>query len=127
MLSAAAPVRVFLACGTTDLRKSFDTLSGVVRQSLELDPQSGDLFVFCSRSKRTIKILHWDGTGFWVMAKRLAKGTFAWPCAEDSRSTVDLRADELDELLGGIDLQRAAWRRWCRPPPPSLPRPPLAG
>lgn len=119
------PVRVFLARGTTDLRKSFDTLAGEVRRTLKADPLSGDLFVFCSRQRRTIKILYWDGTGFWVLAKRLARGTFPWPDLTVERTTIDLRPDELDELVGGFDFRRATWRRWCRPPAPSLPAPPV--
>lgn len=117
MLSAGVPVKVYLARGTTDLRKSFNSLAGLVRQGLQCDPLSGDLFVFCGRQRRSIKILYWDGTGFWVLAKRLARGTFPWPDAHDDRATVDLRPGELDELLGGIDLRRTTWRRRCRQSP----------
>lgn len=124
MLTAPAPIRVYLARGVTDLRKSFDTLAGVVRQTLEHDPLSGDLFVFCGRQRQLIKILYWDGTGFWVLAKRLARGRFQWPDVHDTRVGVDLTHEELDELLGGVDLARATWRRWCRPVPTRLPPPP---
>ena len=64
------------------------------------------------------------------MSKRLARGTFAWPEAEDDRPAIELRADELGALLGGIDLRRTTWRPWWRQPvgslpvPPSLPAPP---
>lgn len=124
MLKPDAPVKVYLARGTTDLRKSFNSLAGLVRETLECDPLSGDFFVFCGRQRTLIKILYWDGTGFWVLTKRLARGTFPWPDAKDSRTTIDLRPDELDDLLGGIDLRRATWRRWWRQPTTPLPAPP---
>ncbi len=117
------------------MRKSFDTLAGTVRELLAQDPQSGHLFVFCGRRRHLVKILYWDGTGFWLLAKRLARGTFAWPDAEDGRSAIELRADELGALLGGVDLKRTTWQPWWRQagatsvPPgssarPTLPAPP---
>ena len=60
MLSFLSNTRVYLAAGATDLRKSFDTLAGVVRESLRLDPLSGHLFVFTNSRKNRIKILFWD-------------------------------------------------------------------
>ncbi len=79
MLSFLSNTRVYLAAGATDLRKSFDTLAGVVRESLRLGPLSGHLFVFTNSRKNRIKILFWDNTGWWVCAKRLEVGTLAWP------------------------------------------------
>ena len=75
-----------------------------------------------------LKILYWDGTGFWVLAKRLARGTFAWPTVDDDRTALELRPDELSALLGGIDLRKTTWRPWWRQPEgatPSAPRPPI--
>lgn len=106
------------------MRKSFDSLAGLVREVLAHDPLSGHLFVFCGRRRHLVKILYWDGAAFWLVAKRLARGTFAWPEAEDDRSTIELRADELGALLGGVDLRRTTWRRWWRKPGASLPAPP---
>jgi transposase len=124
VLSADPTPRVYLVRGVTDLRKSFDALAGLVRESLEHDPLSGDLFVFCSRQRRLIKILYWDGTGVWVLAKRLDRGRYRWPKEHDLRAAIDMTQAELDELLGGIDLRRGAWRRVLRPTP-KLPAPPL--
>ncbi len=130
MLTLSPSTKVYLARGTTDMRKSFDALSGAVRATLEGDPLSGHLFVFLGRRRHLVKILYWDGSGFWVLAKRLARGTFAWPEVDDQRKTIELRPDELVALLGGVDLRRTTWRPWLRraagalPPPPALPRAP---
>lgn len=121
MLTFPSTVRVYLAPGPTDMRKSFDTLSALAREVLERDPLSGHLFAFCGRRRNLIKILVWDGTGFWLFAKRLARGTFAWPAVPaDGARRVDLRPDELAALLSGIDLGSASRRRWWRQDPKTL-------
>jgi len=125
VLTLGPSIKVYLARGTTDMRKSFDSLAGAVRELLAQDPLSGHLFVFCGRRRHLVKILYWDGAAFWLVAKRLARGTFAWPEAEDDRPTIELRADELGALLGGVDLSRTTWRRWWRKPAASLPAPPV--
>lgn len=111
MLTLPPSVKVFLAAGATDMRKSFDGLAGLVHATLEQDPLSGHLFVFCNRRKDRLKILYFDGSGLWVFAKRLEKGTFAWPTA-DADACVALRASELALLLGGLDLAQTKRRRW---------------
>ncbi len=112
MLTLPPTVRVFLAAGATDMRKAFDTLAAVVRGTLGGDPLSGHLFVFCNRRRDRLKILHFDGSGLWVSAKRLEKGTFSWPGADAPAAGVELRAGELALLLGGIDLRAARRRAW---------------
>lgn len=129
MLALGPAVKVYLARGTTDMRKGFDGLAGAVSEVLEQDPSSGHLFVFCSRRRHMLKILYFDGTGYWVLAKRLAKGTFAWPSVDDDRRAIELRPDELGALLGGIDLAKTTWRPWWRRPqgaPPPVPELPIA-
>ncbi len=115
MLSGMAQGRVFLAAGATDMRKSFNGLSGLVRSSLSGDPLSGDLFVFCNRPKNRLKILYFDTSGMWVLAKRLERGTFAWPARLEGRARVELRQEELLLLLNGLEAselrERARWRR----------------
>jgi transposase len=72
-----------------------------------------------------VKILYWDGTGFWLLSKRLARGTFSWPEPTDSQPTMELRCDELGALLCGVDLRRTTWRPWWRRPAAPLPPPPV--
>ena len=109
MLTLPATVRVFLAPGATDMRRSFDGLAGATRQVIKRDPLSGHVFVFCNRRRHILKVLVWDGSGFWVFAKRLERGTFAWP---SESAPVELRREELSLLLGGIDLRETRPRAW---------------
>ena len=115
MLSWLGHGRIFLAAGATDMRKSFNGLSGLVRSRLSGDPLSGDLFVFCNRSKNRLKILFFDSTGLWVLAKRLERGTFDWPGEHDGRTRVELRYEKLLLILNGLEsgelCERKRWRR----------------
>ena len=96
--------RVYLACGKTDMRKSINGLSAIVESSFNLDPFGDALFVFCNRSRDRVKILEWDGDGFWLYFKRLEKGHFRWPAVGDS-ATMTLTGEELTILLGGARVE----------------------
>lgn len=114
MLSGLVMGRVFLAAGATDMRQSFNGLSGLVRSRLGANPLSGDLFVFCNKTRTRLKILYFDTSGLWVFAKRLERGTFAWPRADESRARVELRYEELVLLLNGIEAREVRARRHWR-------------
>ena len=105
MLSADNTHPVYLATGVTDMRKSIDGLAVIVSECLELNPLSSSLFVFCNRQQNKIKILHWDGTGFWLYYKRLEKGRFKWPQVNDKES-VTLTRQQLNWLLDGLSLEQ---------------------
>jgi len=96
--------RVYLACGKTDMRKSINGLSAIVESSFKLDPFDDALFVFCNRNRDRVKILEWDGDGFWLYFKRLEKGHFRWPAVGDS-ATMTLTGEELGILLGGARVE----------------------
>ena len=96
--------RVYLACGVTDMRKQINGLAAIVDGSFNLDLFEGALFVFCNRSRNRVKILVWDGDGFWLLFKRLEKGRFRWPAA-GSEATMALSGEELSFLLGGARLE----------------------
>ena len=91
MLTVSPAVRIYVATGATDLRRSIDGLSALVRQQLQLDPLSGHLFLFRNRRGDRLKILAWDRSGSWILYKRLEQGTFAWPAAEAS-GRVEMRS-----------------------------------
>jgi transposase len=96
--------RVFLACGHTDMRKQINGLATIVESNFNLDPFDGALFVFCNRNRDRVKILEWDGDGFWLYFKRLEKGHFKWPTLEDE-ATMTLTGEELSYLLGGTRIE----------------------
>ena len=85
MLSFSGGLKVFLAVEPCDMRKSFKGLSALVSEHLQEDPRQGALFVFTNRRHTRLKILYWEGTGLWVVIKRLEKGTFSCPKPSDSR------------------------------------------
>jgi transposase len=114
MLSASCATRVWLACGATDMRKSFNSLYALVNDKLGEDPSSGHLFVFCNRRRDRIKTLHWDGSGLWICAKRLEGGTFRWPAADAQLDRVELDWTQLQALLGGLDTSVLKSRNWIR-------------
>lgn len=95
--------RIYLACGATDMRKAIDGLAALVEGSFRLDPFCGAFFVFCNRARDRLKILEWDGDGFWLHLKRLEKGHFRWP-PEGASTTMELTQEELAYLLGGPKL-----------------------
>jgi transposase len=102
MLIPESQVRIWLYGPPTDMRKSFDGLSALVRMKLEEDPTSGQLFVFINRRKTQLKVLYFDRTGYCVWAKRLEQGQFHTTGAGDKRR---LEWTELKLILEGIDLR----------------------
>lgn len=109
MLSFPPSVRIRLATGATDMRKQFDGLAAIASQVLKEDPLSGHVFVFCNRRRDRVKLLFWDRSGYWLLAKRLEQGTFAWPASADSPS-LESNVRELMCVLEGIDLATAKTR-----------------
>ena len=110
--------KVFLSRQITDLRKSFRGLLTLTESILQQDPASGHLFVFVNRRRDMLKILHWDGSGFWIWYRRLERGTFQLPDAEDvsTSASVELTPAQLSLILDGIDLRSARQRlRYQRP------------
>jgi len=100
---------VYLALGSTDLRKAIDGLSILVQEYFELSPLSGSFFAFCNRRRTMVKILYWDGTGFCLWMKRLERGRFRWP--RGNTDVVEVSSRELGWLLDGLTLeQRKAHR-----------------
>lgn len=117
MVSLPSSVRIWLATQATDLRKSFDNLAELVRQQLQGDPLSGQLFVFRNKRADRIKLLYWDEDGFVIVYKRLEAGTFRFPAA--TSAGVEIRAADLQMLLDGIDLASVKRQKRYRQPVPA--------
>lgn len=110
MLVPGLGVKIYLALGDTDMRKSINGLSIIVERQIQLDPFSGSLFVFCNRNRKTMKILYWDRNGFCLWHKRLEKERFRWP--EEEGETMRIENRELMWLLEGLEVeQRGAHKR----------------
>ena len=110
MLSFSGSLKIYVAVEGCDMRKSFEGLQALVVTALNRDIRDGALFVFSNRRRTRLKILYWDGTGLWVMAKRLEEGTFSWPQGE--RKVITLRPEAFAMLTDGVDLRGAKMRPW---------------
>jgi transposase len=102
--------KIYLACGYTDMRKAINGLSALVELSFKLDPFGGAVFVFCNRSRDRLKMLEWDGDGYWLYLKRLEKGRFNWP-SKGKEATMRLSGEELEHMLEGTKLARKILRQ----------------
>ena len=102
MLSIPPVIPMFLYTQPTDMRKGFDGLSGIVRNEFQADPLDGSLFLFINRRRNRLKILHWDGSGYWVYYRLLEAGTFEVIPADDKCVRID--STQLAMLLGGVSL-----------------------
>ena len=109
MIQLPAGTKIWIAAGVTDLRRGFDGLSAQVQTALQQQPFSGHVFVFRGRGGDIVKLLWWDGDGLCLFAKRLERGRFIWPKAENG--TVQLSRAQLSMLLEGIDWRRVE-RTW---------------
>jgi transposase len=113
MLSFPGSVRIYLAVEPVDMRKSFNGLFAVATETLKEDPMDGWLFVFSNKRRNRLKVLFWDGTGLWVLCKRLEKGGFTWPKGADARNgRLHLKNEALALLVGGIDLKDGMRKAW---------------
>ncbi|WP_298332712.1 IS66 family insertion sequence element accessory protein TnpB [Asticcacaulis sp.] len=107
MIGPGGSVKVYLACGITDMRRGIDGLSSLVETALKEAPASGAVFGFRGRRADRIKLLWWDGQGFCLYYKVLEKGYFPWPTAKDGVAA--LTSAQLAMLVEGMDWRRPAW------------------
>lgn len=110
-----ATTRVFLCTQDTDMRKSFNSLSGIIRGAMHLDPLSGYLFVFKNKHGDRIKCMYWDADGFALWYKVLQKGTFQFPSLQNiSSAGLEIDSPTLRAILDGIDLSSIRRRQRFR-------------
>ena len=117
MFGIGPATKIYIALEHVDMRKGFEGLHGLVRDRLNEDPLSGHMFLFANRARTRLKVLVWDGSGLWVCAKRLERGSFHWPKAQQGMRSVTMRPEELAMLINGMDLTAAKPRaNWYRRP-----------
>ena len=109
MIDMETGIHVYLAPGSTDMRKSIDGLAAIVSAGFELDPFSNALFVFCGKRRDRLKILRWDCNGFWLYYRRLERGRFKWPSQSDEVLCISRR--QLSWLLDGLSIEQAQSHR----------------
>ena len=115
MIQITPQMRIFLAVETVDFRKGIDGLAALCRQKLQCEPLEGALFVFSSRRRTSLKILVYDGQGFWLCQKRLSQGRFQWWPQDSAQAATSLDAHQLQLLLWNGDPTSGntapMWRR----------------
>lgn len=98
-------IRIFVRPGITDMRKAINGLSLTVSDHMDKSPLNGDLYLFCNRQRKILKVLYWDRNGFCLWQKRLEKHRFPWPNTEEQARQIT--SEQLQMLLDGIDFWHA--------------------
>jgi transposase len=113
MLQITPQMRILVALEAVDGRKGIDSLVHLCREKLAADPFSGCVFVFRSRSSISIRVLAYDGQGFWLSQKRLSKGRFRWwPSGDGAARSIEAYQAQLLLAAGDPDTKAAPmWRR----------------
>jgi transposase len=112
MLAFPHSIRIYVALEPVDMRKQYDGLWAAAQQQLNEDPKHGAVFVFTNKERTRLKLLYWDGTGVWVLAKRLEQGRFSWPEPSEAKRKLALAPEALALLVGGVDLKRGSLKPW---------------
>ncbi len=98
------PKGIYVVCGSTDLRMGIDGYARIVQDHYERNPMDSRMYCFCNRQHNKLKILYWDLNGFWLMYKRLEKGTFKWPKEDDKCMKVEYK--QMEWLLQGLHIEQ---------------------
>ena len=100
---------IYLVTGYTDLRKGIDGYATLIQSTFNQNVFEGSLYIFCNKQRDKVKCLYWDGTGFWLLYKRLEKGHFKWKKNEDG--TLNISHQQLSWLMQGLKIdQKTAFK-----------------
>lgn len=111
MIGFTSSQRYFLFGQSTDMRKSFDSLCGLVTSQMKRNMLSGDVFIFVNRNRNRVKLLVWDRSGFVIWYKRLEEGTFELPQLAEGSPDIELKWERLVMILEGIQLSSVKQRK----------------
>jgi len=112
MLAFPAAIKIYVAVEPLDMRKQFNGLWAAAQERLHEDPKSGAVFCFINKERTRLKLLYWDGTGVWVLAKRLEKCRFSWPQSGQGGPKLALAPEALAMLVGGVELKHGSLKAW---------------
>ena len=118
MLFPESGIRIWFCRQPTDMRKSFNGLSALVKNQLKENPLSGELFVFVNKRKTLMKILYFEDTGYCLWFKRLEAGVFQLPSSDGEK--IQLNYTQLKLILDGIDIHKISQRKRYRYTPPTM-------
>ena len=116
MFSLSAGHRFLLFSQPTDMRKSFDGLSGLIQNKLHRDPRNGEVFIFVNKSKNKIKLLHWSSGSFVLYYKRLEKGSFELPNYGKNVGSIKLDYARMVMIMDGLSVQNLTQRKRYKSP-----------
>jgi transposase len=105
-------IKLYAAVAPVDMRKSFNGLWSAAQEKLGEDPKNGAIFIFINKDRTRLKLLYWDGTGVWVLAKRLEQGRFSRPAPSTAASKLSLAPEAFALLIGGVELRGADLKPW---------------
>ncbi|HEU5366281.1 MAG TPA: IS66 family insertion sequence element accessory protein TnpB [Hanamia sp.] len=111
MLHLSASCKYYLHRQPTDMRKGFDSLSGIVISELKMDVLSGAVFIFINKKHNQVKLLLWEGDGFAIYYKRLEKGTYEMPVAAKNNGEFSISHEALQHILQGVSLKSIRKRK----------------
>ena len=97
--------KIFVRPGSTDLRKGVTGLAEIIENDMKLNALSESVFLFCNKNHKLLKVIFWDKSGFWLAQKKLEKSTWPWPNTEEAAR--EIKSEQLEMLLAGIDFWRA--------------------
>ncbi len=111
MLHLSSACNYYLYKGDTDMRKGFDSLSGIVSSHMQLNVLSGSVFIFLNKKHNQVKLLLWEGDGFALYHKRLEEGTYELPVSDDKNESLCITNQQIQLILQGISLKSVRRRK----------------
>jgi transposase len=111
VLHLSAACKYYLYCGDTDMRKGFDSLSGIISEHMKLSALSGAVFIFLNKRHNQLKLLLWEGDGFSLYHKRLERGTYELPVQSDKTGSMSITPQQLQLIVQGISLKSVKHRK----------------